>query len=198
MFSLLPWIYPIPKDLLQFYGLLFISLAWVLIFKKYFLPNEGEVFREKGIYFALIGMTISLLFMKFILEIQLLNYTRIIPEIVLLKENLFWFYSITSQVFGIILTAIVVVGMFILDKYRHKTRKKKLLTQGVIGITIFSIPIIVLSIIGTIINSDIKIGAEISSFETTVVFWIFSATLLTTIFCIMFVGMLILTLLDTK
>jgi hypothetical protein len=197
IFSFLPLVHPFPWNFNNT-GIFMISFAWIFIFKKYFVSNEREVYEGKGFYFGLIGLTISLLFIKVTLEIQLLSHTKIIPGIVLLKENLFWFYSITSQVFGFILSAIVVVTIFILGKYRHKTRRKKVLTQGVIGITLFSIPIIVLSIIGTVLNSDIKMGAEISSFETTVVSLIFSSTLIMTIFCIMFIGMLILSLLEVK
>lgn len=153
-----------------------------------------EAFFERRMSFEAVGCLISMGFLKVIFDFQILN-----ANITISKKVLSNLYSINFQLFGIILTGVIAITVFIAGGQRDiEPRKKKVLAQGIKGILLFAIPIIFLSILGIISNMDLYIGQNMSPFQNTIVTWIFSVTVLMSIFCISFIGMLIYDLLEIE
>ena len=180
-------------------GIIIISFSWITIFNRYFkleeerLPILGAILERRNSFEAF-GTIISLGFLKVIFDVQILNV-----NINISKEVLSNLYSINSQLFGIILTGVIMMAIFIAGGHRDiAQRKKRVLAQGIKGILLFAIPIIFLSFFGIISNMDLYIGRDMSPFENTIVTWIFSVTVLMSIFCILFIGMLIYDLLEIE
>ena len=181
-------------------GIVFISVSWIIVFNRYFKLEEEErllplvSFFERRKSFETFGVLISFGFLKVISDFQILDV-----NITIGKEVLSNLYSINFQLFGIILTGVIMIAVFIARGHEDREqRKKKVLAQGVKGILLFAIPLIFLSVLGVISNMDLYIGKDMSSIENTIVTWIFSVTILMTIFCILFIGMLIYDLLEIE
>ncbi len=88
---------------------------------------------------------------------------------------------------------------FIIGEYKTvEQRQKEVLIRGTKGILIFSIPIIFLSLFGIILNTDLYIGKDRSSFENSFVTGLFYLIVLLLIFCILFIVMLISALLESE
>ena len=181
-------------------GIIIISFSWIIIFNRYFKLEEEErlpileAFFERRMSFETFGGLISLGFLKVIFDFQILD-----ANITINKEVLSNLYSINFQLFGIILTGVIMIAIFIAGGHGDiEQRKKGVLAQGVKGIVLFAIPIIFLSILGIISNMDLYIGQNMFPFQNTIVTWIFSVTVLMSIFCILFIGMLIYDLLEIK
>ena len=186
-------------------GIIFISIPWIIVFNRYFKLVEEErlprleAFFERRNSLEIFGTFISLGFLKVIFDFKILN-----ANITIGKEVLSNLYSINFQLFGIILTGVIMIAVFIARGHgdivqgKKEQKKKGVLTQGVKGIVLFAIPIIFLPVLGIIANMDLYIGQDMSSFQNTIVTWIFSVTFLMSIFCILFIGMLIYDLLEIK
>lgn len=179
-------------------GIVIISFSWLIVFNRYFKLVEEErlplleAFFERRKSFETFGGLISMGLLKLIFDFQILN-----ASITIGKEVLSNLYSINSQLFGIILTGVIMITVFIAGGHRDITqRKERVLAQGIKGIMLFAIPIIFLSFLGIILNRDLYIGQDMSSFQNTIATWIFSVTVLMSIFCILFTGMLIHDLLE--
>ena len=187
-------------------GILLISILWIFVFNRYFKLEEEErlpileSFFERRKSFAAFGTLISLGFFKVIFDLQLLCHLQILDaNIAITKEVLTNFYSIISQLFGIILTGIIVITIFIIGEYKTvEQRQKEVLIRGTKGIMIFSIPLIFLSLFGIILNTDLYIGKDMSSFENSFVTGLFYLIVLLLIFCILFIVMLIYDLLESE
>ena len=182
-------------------GIIIISFFWVLfVFNRYFKLEEEErlplleVLFERRESFETFGTLISLGFLKLIFDLQILDV-----NITIGKEVLSNFYSINSHLFGVILTGVIMITVFLASGHGDiEQRKKKVLAQGIKGVLLFPISIIFLSVLGIITNMNLYIGQDMSSFQNTIVTWIFSVTILLSIFCILFIGMLIYDLLEIK
>lgn len=199
-YSVLGYINKMEENLLFNIGIIIISFSWIIVFNRYFKLEEEErlpileAFFERRMSFETFGGLISLGFLKVIFDVQILD-----ANITISKEVLSNLYSINFQLFGIILTGVIMIAVFIARGHGDiEQRKKRVLTQGIKGILRFAIPLIFLSILGIIANMDLYIGKDMSSFGNTIVTWIFSLTVLMTIFCILFIGMLIYDLLEIK
>lgn len=179
-------------------GMMIIGFLWIFVFNRYFeleeeerLPPLASLF-ERRKSFESVGVLISFGFLKVISDFQILDV-----NITIGKEALSNLYSINFQLFGIILTGVIMIACFIAGRHGDREqRRKRVLAQGVKGIVLFAIPIIFLSIFGIISNMDLYIGKDMSSFGNTIATWIFSVTALMSIFCILFIGMLIHDLLE--
>jgi len=140
-------------------GIISISFLWIFIFNRYFKLEEErlpilETFFERRMSFETFGGLISMGFLKLIFDLQILN-----ASITIGKEVLSNLYSINSQLFGIILTGVIMITVFIVGGHGDITQgKKKVLAQGIKGILVFAIPIIFLSLLGIILNTDLYIG----------------------------------------
>ena len=181
-------------------GIVLISLPWIFVFNRYFrLEGEErlpllEVLFERRESFEIFGTLISMGFLKLIFDLQIMEVNIRIG-----KEALSNFYSINFQLFGIILTGVIMIAVFIARGHEDREqRKKEVLAQGVKGILLFAIPIIFLSVLGVISNMDLYIGRDMSSIDNTLVTLLFSLTVLMSIFCISFIGMLIYDLLEIE
>ncbi len=184
-------------------GIIIISFLWIFIFNRYFklgekeqkpLLEELDSFIERRMSFEVWGTLISVGFVKIIFDSQIID-----QNIRISKEVLSNLYSVNLHLFGIILTAIIVITVFIAGEQGNiGHRKKKILVQGIKGILLFSIPIIFLSIFGIILNMDLNIGRDMLSIENTIATWIFSMTMLLLIFCISFIVVLIHDLLEIE
>ena len=181
-------------------GIVFISLPWILVFNRYFKLEEEErlpplvSFFERRRSFETVGVLLSFVFLKVFSDFQILDV-----NITIGKEVLSNLYSINFQLFGIILTGVIMIAVFIARGHEDREqRKKEVLAQGVKGILLFAIPIIFLSVLGVISNMDLYIGSDMSSIDNTLVTLIFSLTVLMSIFCILFIGMLIYDLLEIE
>lgn len=201
------FLYPVPyiSDSLLFnIGIVIMSLFWIIIFNRYFKLDEEErlplleVLFKRRKSFETIGILISLGFLKLIFDLQIMD-----ANITISKEVLSNLYSINFQLFGIILTGVIMIAVFVAEGHGDivqgkEQRKKKVLAQSIKGVLLFAIPIIFLSVLGIISNMNLYIGQDMSSFQNTIVTWIFSVTVLLSIFCILFIGMLIYDLLEIK
>jgi len=187
-------------------GIILISTLWIFVFNRYFKLEEEErlpileSFFERRKSFGTFGTLISLGFFKVIFDLQLLCHLQILDaNITITKEVLTNFYSIISQLFGIILTGIIVITIFIIGEYKTvEQRQKGVLIRDTKGIMIFSIPLIFLSLLGIILNMDLYIGKDMSSFENSFITGLFYLTVLLLIFCILFIVMLIYDLLESE
>ena len=181
-------------------GIIFISVSWIIVFNRYFKLEEEErlplleALFERRESFETFGTLISLGFLKLIFDLQIMD-----ANITIGKEVLSNLYSINFQLFGIILTGVIMITVFLASGYGDiEQRKKKVLAQGIKGVLLFAIPIIFLSVLGIITNMNLYIGQDMSSIQNTIVTCIFSVTILLSIFCILFIGMLIYDLLEIK
>ena len=180
-------------------GIVFVSASWIIIFNRYFKLEEEErlpplvSFFERRRSFETFGVLISFVFLKVISDFQILDV-----NITIGKEVLSNLYSINFQLFGIILTGVIMIAVFIAGEHGDIERRKEVLAQGIKGIMLFAIPIIFLSVLGIISNMDLYIGRDMSSIDNTLVTLIFSLTVLMSIFCILFIGMLIYDLLEIE
>ena len=181
-------------------GIIIISSPWGFVFNRYFKLEEEErlplleVLFERRESFETFGTLISLGFLKLIFDLQIMD-----ANITISKEVLSNLYSINFQLFGIILTGVIMITVFLASGHGDiEQRKKKVLAQGIKGVLLFAISIIFLSVLGIITNMNLYIGQDMSSFQNTIVTCIFSVTILLSIFCILFIGMLIYDLLEIK
>jgi hypothetical protein len=195
-----PHINKIDPNRLFNFGIIFISFLWIFIFNRYFKLEEEErlpilvAISERRDSREAVGTIISLGFLKVIFDLQILD-----ANITISKEVLSNFYSINSQLFGIIFTAVIVITAFIAGEQGNvEHRKKNILVQCIKGILLFAIPIIFLSICGILLDMDLRIGKDMLPIQNTLVTWIFSMTVLMSIFCILFMGLLIHDLLDIE
>lgn len=117
-------------------GITFISLLWLIVFTRYFFLEEEErlpmleAFFERRMSFEAVGGLISMGFLKVIFDFQILN-----ANITISKKVLSNLYSINFQLFGIILTGVIAITVFIARGHGDiEQRKKRVLTQGIKGI----------------------------------------------------------------
>jgi hypothetical protein len=145
-------------------GIIIISFFWIIIFNHYFKLVEEErlplleAFFERRNSFEVFGGLISIGFLKVIFDFQILN-----ANITISKEVLSNLYSVNFQLFGIILTGVIAITIFIARGHgdmvqgKKEQRKKRVLVQGIKGIMLFAIPIIFLSFLGIVSNMDLYI-----------------------------------------
>lgn len=180
-------------------GIIIISFPWIYIFNRYFKLVDEErlpplkALSERRMSFETFGTLISLGFLKLIFDLQIMD-----ANIKIGKEVLSNLYSINFQLFGIILTGVIMIAVFIAGEHGDIERRKAVLARGIKGIMLFAIPIIFLSVLGVISNMDLYIGQNMSTIENAIVTLIFSLTVLMSIFCILFIRMLIYDLLEIE
>ncbi len=192
----------IKENILFNLGILTIVILWVVIFDKYFalraeerLPMLERFFETRKPYERL-GALLSLIFLKTILDIQILGI-----EFAISHESLSGLYTTIAQVFGTILSITIMMAIFILGYEKIKEHEKVILARGLkciflLASSVFCISII--GIIGTTPDMPLRIGLDMSASINAVSVLMFFLTILLSIYCILFIGMLMQELLGRQ
>jgi len=188
--------------------IIIVSLFWIFVYNRYFKLEEEErlpildSFFERRSSFETIGSFISLGIIKVTFDIQILCYLQVFDaNIAICQEALNSFYSIISQLFGIIVAAVIAITIFVVkDKEARplESREKEILTRDIRGITIFSVPLIFLSLLGILLNKGLYIGKDMSSLSNSFVTGLFYLTIFLSIFGLLFIVMLIYDLFESS
>lgn len=179
--------------------ILIILFSWIFIFGRYFRLGPEEKLSILKRFFEIrksyeaVGILISMMFLKMICDIQILG-----KDFTITHESLSSLYATIAQVFGTILSITIMMAIFILGHEKITAHERTIFARGLKGIFLLASSVFCLSIIGIIPNMALRIGADMPKSINTALVLMFFLTMVLSVYCIMFIGMLLQELLGRR